>query len=406
MLRFIDNDLTSIRHNVSSLRRRGSNFLIYVDSRLRGNDKPQQILRDTFKNLQIGMQMRIRKNASKRKCTLPYMRIARVFSDKQDAPEMGVFRSALRYIVSIWLVIALPAFAWNDKPEPFKIFLIEPLQVPYVGLMVAEQQGYFAKQNITTSVGFPTRKRPVDPIKMLTEKYLDVVIVPEQVFYQAVLDDKPITAIGILAAAMGHQLIIRPNQYLSNPIDLLDKNIGYDGGNALAALKLWLFVENVPFNRIKAIPIEDGGAKTFGDWADPPLRALMAPPYRVVNPLTKAGIEYQVWPRLYPEVQLVIITYQKHPNLERLQAFLTALGQAHQALRRDSRALEELLSRNPNLKGAFANGVTQTLAHYNPQPEQISLKTMTSNMALFQMADVIARQKDLTEYVTPHDAIK
>jgi toxin YoeB len=40
------------------------------------------------------MQMREKKDVSKRKCTLPYMRIASVFFDKQDAPEMGVNRSA------------------------------------------------------------------------------------------------------------------------------------------------------------------------------------------------------------------------------------------------------------------------------------------------------------------------
>jgi hypothetical protein len=46
-------------------------------------------------NLQIGMQMREKKDVSKRKCTLLYMRIASIFSDKQDAPEMGVNRHAL-----------------------------------------------------------------------------------------------------------------------------------------------------------------------------------------------------------------------------------------------------------------------------------------------------------------------
>jgi dihydropteroate synthase len=44
------------------------------------------------KNPQIGMQMRGKKEVSKRKCTYWYMRLASVFFDKQDAPEMGVLR--------------------------------------------------------------------------------------------------------------------------------------------------------------------------------------------------------------------------------------------------------------------------------------------------------------------------
>jgi uncharacterized protein (DUF983 family) len=56
-------------------------------------------------NLQIGMQMREKKDASKRKCTLPYMRIASIFFDKQDAPEMGVNRDALCLVLGVAAVI-------------------------------------------------------------------------------------------------------------------------------------------------------------------------------------------------------------------------------------------------------------------------------------------------------------
>jgi hypothetical protein len=54
--------------------------------------------------------MREKKDVNKRKCTLLYMRIASIFFDKQDTPEMGVNRHA-----PILKLPQLPVCPWRDS---------------------------------------------------------------------------------------------------------------------------------------------------------------------------------------------------------------------------------------------------------------------------------------------------
>jgi NitT/TauT family transport system substrate-binding protein len=210
-----------------------------------------------------------------------------------ESKSSGILRNA------VWIVILISGLlvSCQSGPEPAEVSVqLKWLhQAQFAGMYVADQEGYYADENLTVEL------KPVDfDQQVTTEKVLNgdsdfAIAAPEEVLI-ARSEGKPVRALAVIYRVGPNVFLATPDSGVQSPYDLVGQKVALSPGSSTIIYEAMMEGLGIDRSQIEEVPVNVWDL--WECWEIAPV----CPNYATNGPviLDQAGEDYSlIWPNDY-----------------------------------------------------------------------------------------------------------